>query len=141
MVSRSGLAALFVGVVAVASGCGDDTTSATPDLSTPASDQSVPHDLATLSCNSILDCVSACADDAACQLACRQAGSADARTRYGAFLGCIFASCGGGDGGVHECTSATDNQPICLSCLASVASAASMAGNSCHAEYADCAAN
>src|SRR5262249_23055014 len=67
------LAALWVGVVA-ASGCGDDTTSATTkDMSIVASDQAVAVDLSTLTCNNILNCVSNCGDNAGCQLACRQA--------------------------------------------------------------------
>ena len=111
------------------------------DLSTGPADQAVPLDLQLLSCANILSCVSSCGDDVACQQVCRDSGNADAKTRFNTFRGCVFATCGAGDGSVPSCSGPTDNGPTCLDCLSTVAHDASITGNACHAEFADCAAN
>lgn len=132
-------------LVAAGSGCGDDTTSGGVDM-TMGADLSVvvPHDMATLSCAMTLSCVQGCSGSASCQVACIGAASTTAKTKFGAFAGCLFAVCGPVDGGGSGmCTGVNDTSGGCQACIGQAGQAAvtGTAATPCHNQYADCAAN
>ena len=132
------LSLLVVAVVLMA-GCGDDTTtSSTQDLAT-AADLSVPLDLSTLSCASILACQAGCGQNLACQSDCRQSGTTTAKGLYDAFAGCVAARCSGDDGGTGACTGPTDTSAACRTCETDAATQAPDPAAACHAEYVACA--
>jgi hypothetical protein len=127
--------AMLAGAV---SGCGDDTTSGSVDMTLGPDMSATPHDMATLTCAQLLACVQACTTQA-CQLACVAAGSSAAKTKFGAFGACVLENCGLGDGGgmQNACTSQTDPQPAFQACITSVGQNAAL-GGPCAAELAAC---
>ncbi len=136
-------AVLVVATVAIFgfSGCGDDTTAVTADLATAAGGDmsAAATDLSMLSCANILSCVAGCGQNLVCQVTCRDSGTTQSKGVFDAFAGCVALTCASGDGGSGACTSATDSQPPCLSCLANSATAAVGPSGACHTEYAACA--
>jgi hypothetical protein len=131
-------------LVAAASiiGCGDDTTSPSPnhDLAT-VSDFSVPLDMISLSCANILACQAGCGQNLVCQAGCRDSGTTMAKALNDAFVACLALTCAPVDGGTKSCTSATDTSPACLTCLANTATQAMSPGGPCNSEYGACASN
>ena len=121
-------------------GCGDDTTGATADLAA-VGDLAVSSDMLQLSCAEVLSCVHNCGQNEACRQGCIDAATADGKSRFDAFDGCVVQSCSGVDGGSGSCDSPTDHSIGCTTCLQSVADDATTTGRACHAEYADCLAH
>jgi hypothetical protein len=123
-------------------GCGDTTTATGVDMSMSA-DMSVVvvHDMATLTCAQILTCAQACGANVTCKLTCAGGGSTAAQGKFGALAGCVVGACGPGDGGTGACSSAADTSTGCQTCEGNVGTASAIAGNPCHTEFLDCAAN
>jgi hypothetical protein len=141
---RSLLALTALALLAVAPGCGDDTTTAA------SIDMAMPHDLSAAAgdmakiqnCAGILSCAFACGTDQTCAAACIANAVTAAQTRFGALSACVLETCGPGDGGMHSCPVPPDNSTTCTNCIQSVGQAAALnASAPCHAEYTACASN
>jgi hypothetical protein len=128
--------ALFVG------GCGDDTSKTQMDMAMNIPDLAVGSDMAKLqSCMAILSCASACGTDVACAAACPGKATTTAQGYFLPLAGCVLNTCGPGDGGNHSCSGPTDTSMTCTTCLGNVGAGSALAGNPCHAEFANCASH
>ncbi len=119
---------LLVGVV---SGCGDDTTTMTADMTVGADMHAPAGDMAKMNCGQLLTCVQGCTDQT-CLGTCAAGASTAAATKAGALGVCIAGACGMVDGGTGACTSTADTSAGCVACEQGAVIGA------CNTQYAAC---
>ena len=119
-------------------GCGDDTTTATADMTMGADLHAGGGDMAKMNCSQLLTCVTGCTTQA-CAWTCIAGASSTAVTKAGTLAGCVNGVCGTGDGGSGACTSPTDNMMTCTDCES--AAVGPTAAGPCGAAYTACQAD
>ena len=120
-------------------GCGDDTTTATVDMTAIADMSATPHDLSTLSCAQILTCA-ANASSTAAAAACISEGKQSSQGLFQAVFLCAAGACGPTDGGgTGMCTGLTDTSQGCQNCIKDVISAGLVGGGgACGSQVTAC---
>jgi hypothetical protein len=131
------LASLTV-LIGAASGCGDDTTSGSADMTMTADLHAPAGDMAKLNCGQLLTCVGACTSQT-CAGQCVAGASATAVTKAGTLAKCINGVCGPVDGGSGACPTPGDTSAGCMTCEQNAVGATGT--GPCGPAYAACQAD